>query len=153
TFTNVDQSSPIDNSATASGTSTSPSVTLAAAAGDVVVDTVSGNGDGGSLAQNGSQTAICTGGLTGTGGPNVRGGSSYKAGAASVTMSWTMSASKDWEIAAIALRPGSSVSADVATTVTGPSSVIAGAKAVYTITVTNSGSSTSVCVTVTDTLP
>jgi uncharacterized repeat protein (TIGR01451 family) len=118
----------------------------------VVIDTVSGNGDATSLTVGSGQTQICSG-LTGTAGADVRGGSSYKAGASSVTMSWTTGASKDWDIAAVALRPGLPATADIATTVSGPSTVTAGAKVTYTITVTNSGSSTSVCVSVTDTLP
>lgn len=151
-FTNVDQYSPVRNSAVASGTSTTPTVTVAAAEGDLVVDTLSANGDAGSLSVGPGQTPLCSG-TTGNTGSDCLGASSIEPGAASVTMSWATTASKNWGLAAAALRAVPTVQADVRVSVTGPASVTAGANAGYTLTVTNAGPQTATNIVLTHTLP
>ena len=151
-FTNVDISSPNGTFAAASGTSTGPSVSVNSATGDLVVDAVASAGDGVSLAVGASQTLQWTN-KTGTAGGNALGGGSIEAGAASVTMSWTLGASKDWSIGGVSLKHAPAIQADVATTKTGASTVVAGANLTYTITITNAGPNTATNVAVTDTLP
>jgi hypothetical protein len=91
-----------------SGTSTTASVVVSSAAGEVVIDAVAANGDAVSLTAAGGQSVLWNTG-TGTAGGNVRGGSSTKPGAASVTMVWTLAASKPWAIGAISLKPASDI--------------------------------------------
>ncbi len=151
TFTNIDQTNPIGNTAVNNGSSTGPNVTLSASIGDIVVDTLSTTGDAGTLTAAGGQTQICNG-LTGTGSSAGRGASSYASGAGSVTMSWTQS-SKAWEIAAVVLKAAAPTQADVTTAKTGATSVYAASNLTYTITVTNHGPATASNVVVLDTLP
>src|SRR6185295_16724700 len=121
--------------------------------GDIVVDTVSATGDAMSLTANASQTEICNDAL-GTLSANGRGGSSYKAGSGSTTMSWTTTQSKNWDSAAVVLKPiPVPPQADVATTVTGPSTVLALSNLTYTVSVTNLGPFTATNVVVSNTLP
>lgn len=151
-YTNVDQTSPIRSAAATNGNSLSPSITLPAVVGDLVVDTLSANGDAVTLAPSVGQAQICQN-TTGNGGSDCWGASSYKSGAASVTMSWLTGAAKNWGIAAAALRAAPALQADVATTVTGPSGVLAGANFTYTIFVTNAGSATASNLVVADFIP
>ncbi|MCU0782567.1 MAG: DUF2341 domain-containing protein [Verrucomicrobia bacterium] len=153
TFTNVDLTSPIRNSAVINGSSTAPSITLAASPGDLVVDTVSADGSALSLSAGAGQTLICQN-TTGNRDNDCWGASSYEQGAASVTMSWTAGASKNWGIAAAVLKAMPvPPQADVATTVTGSSSVFALGNLTYTVSVTNLGPFTAANVVVSDTLP
>ena len=122
TFTNVDQTNPIRNSGVASGNSTAPSAAVASAVGDLVVDTLSANGDAVSLSVGGGQTQICQN-TTGTKGGDCWGASSYEAGAASVTMSWSAGAAKNWGIAVAVLKAAPPIQADVTVSLTGPTTV------------------------------
>ena len=151
-FTNVDQTTPIGATNTATATSTSPSVTLAATTGDLVVDTLSDSGDAGTMTVGAGQTQICNG-LTGTSSSDTRGSSSYESGASSVTMSWTTAASKKWEIAALVLKAAAPLQADVATTKSAATTVYATSNLTYTIGVTNNGPVTASNVVVSDILP
>lgn len=116
-YQDVDQTSPVRGSAGAQGNSASPSVTIASATGDIVVDAVALLADTDqSLSVGASQTLLGAYGLASSGGAAVRGGASDEAGAASVTMSHSAGGSGNfWSIAAVALRaaPGSSGSAEV----------------------------------------
>ncbi len=96
-FTGVNQTTPLGTFASATGTSTAPSVNVTSAAGEIVVDTVVGAG--GTLTVDPSQTQRWN--LTST----VRGGGSTEAGAATVTMSWTLSASNSWSIGGVSVKP------------------------------------------------
>jgi uncharacterized repeat protein (TIGR01451 family) len=152
-FTNVDQSSPVENTGSAANGSMAPSVTLNASSGDMVVDTVSTMGDALWLTPGAGQTGICNDGI-GINATDGRGASSYEAGAASTTMSWTLGASRNWDIAAVALKAAPApLQADVATTVIGPASVFDASNLTYTISTTNLGPSTASNVEVSDTLP
>lgn len=151
-FTNVDQTNPIRNSAVANDNSTTPNITVASLAGDLVVDTLSANGDAGSLTAGAGQTEIFQN-TTGTSGGDCRGASSHEPGAPSVTMSWLAGSAKNWGIAAVALQAAPALQADIATTLNGPSSVTSGSNLTYTITVTNAGSITASNIVVTDLLP
>ena len=152
TFTNVDQTNPIRSSAVASGNTSTPGVTVASAAADLVVDTLSANGDAVSLMVGEGQTQLCQN-TTGAGGADCWGAASYEQGAASVTMSWLTGAAKSWGIAAAALKAAPTLQADLATTQTGPASVMAGANLTYTVNVTNAGPVEASHIIVADTLP
>lgn len=152
-FTNVNQTTPHGAIAVANNTSSfAPSVTIGSAPGELVIDTLATRGSANSTTAGAGQTLICSGAL-GNGGTDGRGASSSEAGAASVTMSWTMGTLRSWEMAAVSLKPGTPVQADVATTQTGPSIANVGANITYTITVTNQGPATATNVIATDTLP
>lgn len=106
-FNGVNQTTPTRVFTRNSGTSTTPTVTVASATGDVVLDTVSTTFSGAILTANASQTerwngkvASCFGGL------NSIGAGSTKAGATSTTMSWTQSGgSQPWAIGAVSIVP------------------------------------------------
>jgi hypothetical protein len=101
-FSGVNQTTPFGSFATATGNSAAPSVNATSAAADVVIDV---------LAALGTPTATAGSGQAGewnqvtSGSPSVRGAGSTKPGAASVTMSYTLSGSGQWAIGAIALKP------------------------------------------------
>lgn len=107
-FTGADQATGWHNAANASGTSTTPSVTITSAAGEIVVD---GMGNV-SATQNGStagqtqrwQDSASIGDL----GVNFRwnGGQQTAAGSASVVMSWTIT-SNPWAICGVSIIAGS----------------------------------------------
>jgi hypothetical protein len=103
-FFGVDQSTPVGSLASGSGNSTTANVTVSSAAGEVVLDAVSANGDAISLTAGAGQTQRYNTG-TGTAGGNVRAGGSTEQGAPTVTMSWTLGASKPWSIFAVSIRP------------------------------------------------
>src|SRR5204863_1910758 len=88
-FFGVDQTTPTGAQATATGSSMTASVTVASAAGEVVLNAVSANGDAVSLTAAAGQTQRYNTG-TGTAGGNVRAAGSTKPGAATVTSSWTL---------------------------------------------------------------
>jgi hypothetical protein len=149
-FTGVQQAAPAFTSATnSSGTA---SVTVSNATGDVIVDTVSANGDAGTLTAGGSQTSRWNifSGSSGNGNEVISAGST-QAGAASTTMSWSISGgNKPWSMGAITLVPAAALPAFVnlktiaitSDPVNGTSNpkYIPGAVALYTIQITNTGS-------------
>lgn len=151
-FTNVDQTAPLGTFQSASGNSTTPSVTVSSAVGKLIVDVLAAAGDAGTLTPGAGQTLICSGN-TGTTSGDARGGGSSKAGASSVTMSWTLGASKVWDLGAVAINPAPALSANIATSSSGAASITAGANLTYTITITNSGPSTATNIVVKDTIP
>lgn len=97
-MTGVDQTTPTGTAATATGTSTAPSVNVSGATDDLAVDCMSAV----------QQTATVGAGQTqrwnATGGTSVRGAGSTEPGAATVTMSWTLGASVAWAIVAVAAK-------------------------------------------------
>ncbi|MGB8326774.1 MAG: SdrD B-like domain-containing protein [Steroidobacteraceae bacterium] len=113
TFTGVDQYVPTGSFAGATGTSTAPSVTLASAPGEVVIDTVSAAGDGGALTVGGAPQIQRWNDSTGNAGGDAHGGGSTKPGAASVTMNWSTGSSKAWAIGAVPLKPAPLISGKV----------------------------------------
>jgi hypothetical protein len=102
-FTGAHQTSPIGNHNGANAFSDIATVTLASAAGEIVVDTV---------AVQRSLTLTVGSGQTerwnatsGPGAQQITGGGSTEAGAASVTMSWSISAVESWAISAVSIKP------------------------------------------------
>jgi MSHA biogenesis protein MshQ len=109
-FFGVSQTTPLGTAAFASsGGSTTASVTVTSASGQVVIDTVTANGDARSLTAGASQTQQWNS-YSGSGdASNARGaGSTQTAGATTTTMSWTLGASKPWSIGAVPLLPAPS---------------------------------------------
>ena len=93
----VDQTTPLGTLATASGgILSSPSVNVASAAGEVVVDSIVTQGLALALTPSGpGQTELWTQ-ATGASAGDALGAGSYAPGAASVTMSWTEIALANW---------------------------------------------------------
>lgn len=90
--------------ASAGGTSTTPSVTVSGAVGDMIIDCVMHAGDNpqATIAPDASQTErqdIDTGTSWG-------GAMSTEDGAASVSMDWTLSKSLQWSISGVAVKAG-----------------------------------------------
>jgi hypothetical protein len=105
-FTGVHQGTPLGTfaSAAASGSSV-PTVIVSSAVGELVFDTVARKGDAVTVDPGQSeQWNLCTDG----GCSNVGGGASTKAGAASVTMSWTP-ANDRWAIGAVPIKPAATL--------------------------------------------
>src|SRR5881296_515947 len=96
-FTGVDQTTPLGTFVTASASTTTPTVNVTSAAGELVVDTVGATG--GTLTVDASQAQRWN--LTQT----VRGGGSTEAGAATVTMSWSLGTSNAWATIAVPVKP------------------------------------------------
>jgi hypothetical protein len=99
TFSNVDQNTPLGTFASATTNTSTASVTVTSATGELVYDVV--NFHNKTITVGSSQTArynINSGG-------EVRGGASTQPGAASITMSWTGSGSDNWAIGAVSIKP------------------------------------------------
>lgn len=104
TFSGVNQTTPLGTFAGTENKNTTPSVAVVSAAGELVYDVVSlrmanltvGSG------QN-EQWNFATG-------SEMYGGGSTAAGAASVSANWTASASQDWSIAAVSIKPAPATS-------------------------------------------
>lgn len=97
-WTGVHQTTPLGTAAFATGTSITPSVGVASATGEVVVDTVM-IVDTASLTVGVGQTQRWNGPLG-----DYKGGGSSALGAAATTMSWTLSGSFTWSIGAVPLK-------------------------------------------------
>jgi hypothetical protein len=102
-FDGVNQTTPTGTFVGAGGTSTTPSVAVGSAAGELVIDVLYGN-DGPTATVGSGQTAQWNL-ATGSGNGKARGGGSTEAGAASVTMSWTLSSSLEWRIGGVSIKP------------------------------------------------
>lgn len=101
-YCDVDQTTPLGTPATASDHGTAVTVAASSAIGELVVDMVCDRNSGETYTVDGSQTQrFQTGGTT----PNALLTSSSEAGAASVTMSGTISAAQYWGTVAVALKP------------------------------------------------
>ena len=99
-WTGVDQTTTFGTLATANGSSTAPSVNVSSAAGEVVHDNLSVNAAptitvGADQTQRWNQTTATS---------QQSGAGSSEAGAATVTMSWTLSVSKAWAIAGVSIK-------------------------------------------------
>ena len=84
--------------ATATGTSTAPSVNVTSATGEIVIDTLA------QFAQTDTVGAGQTQRWNATFG-SEDGAGSTEAGAATVTMSWTLGASADWALVGVGVKP------------------------------------------------
>jgi Tfp pilus assembly protein PilV len=98
TVTGSDTATPISNHAGAIGTSTTPSVTVTSAAGELVVDTAT-SFEGGTWTAGAGQTEWWDRQQN-----PVSGAGSTEAGAASVTMSWTNTLNNEWAISAASIK-------------------------------------------------
>ena len=93
----VNQTTPFGTLETATGTSSSsPSVTLASAAGQLVVDSLVAQGDAQTITPSASGQTQLWSQATGTAAGDALGGGSYQSGAASVTMSWAEGTNQSW---------------------------------------------------------
>ena len=101
-WTGVHQTATFGTAVFASGTSTSPTVDLTSASGEVVVDAMA-NKSSTSRTEGANQTLHWSGN---SGGKPSSAGSS-ESGAATVTMSWTLGASVEWAIGAVPLKQAS----------------------------------------------
>ncbi len=106
TFTGVDQTTPLGTFASATGSSTTPSVAVSSAVGELVFDTVSNAAGQTSMTPGTNQTERWDVDSGGNSTSDVRGGGSTEAGAASVTMSWT-AGDDDWAIGGVSIKPAS----------------------------------------------
>ena len=95
-YNGVDQTTPTGTATTNNGSSTTPTVDVSSASGELVVDVVTFGGGSGTVHASQTQRWLQA---TATGG-----GASEEAGGATVTMSWTQN-SADWTIAAVPLKP------------------------------------------------
>lgn len=103
-FSGVDQTAPLGTKNSSGNSSTTASVVVSSAIGELVVDAVSATGDASTLTVGGGQTQRWNN-KTGTSGGDAIGAGSTADGAASVTMSWTLGVSKSWAVIAVPLKP------------------------------------------------
>ena len=100
-YTDVHQTTPLGTAVTATGTSTTPSVTVSSAADELVDDGLVII-HGGTLSVGAGQTqrwnAIASSGF-------IKYAGSTEGGAASTTMSWSNSSSQTWAIVAVPIKP------------------------------------------------
>ncbi|HKB08602.1 MAG TPA: DUF11 domain-containing protein, partial [Candidatus Polarisedimenticolia bacterium] len=150
-FSNVDQTTPYGAFTSTTGNTSPISLAVTSAVGEVVIDTVVTNGDVASLAAGASQTERWNN-FTGGNASNARGAGSTQAGAASVTMSWTMGAPKAYSIGAISLKPVPPPVLNISKT-DAPDPVVAGSNITYTISYSNTGPTRATGVVITDTIP
>jgi hypothetical protein len=97
-LTNVNQSTPLGTVVTASGSSTTPSVSVSSATGDLVISSVASDSDANITASTGAIVQVV----------NVLGGDTChgiatNAGAASVTMSWSTQ-NQLWTIGGVSIK-------------------------------------------------
>lgn len=100
--------SPHDVQATAQGTTGAPTVNVSSAVGDLVIDCVTARNSNVDIAVGAGQTIAAAVAQTtnATAANNVEGASSREAGAASVTMSWTVGATPpSWTIVGASFNP------------------------------------------------
>ena len=119
----VHQTTPTGTPATNSGSSTDPTVDVASATDELVFDAMGARGAAAAMTAptvGAGQTAhqADVGGTSSTGMVGT-GGSSSEAGATTVTMSWTLSASRLWAIIGVGIKPSVGGPVDKAGTDTG----------------------------------
>jgi hypothetical protein len=109
-YTGVDQSTPNDAATTNTGFGGSPTVDVPSASGDLVVDAMGWKEVASTPTAGGGQTLRWNSPDTG----DEEGAGSEEAGAATVTMSWSMSPGIDeWVIIGVSLNPAPFVEYDV----------------------------------------
>ena len=121
-ITGAHQATPLGTAATATGTSTAPSVNVTSASGELVVDALA-IVHGGTLSVGSGQTSRWN---APTANAFVKHAGSTEAGAATTTMSWSNSTSQAWAIAAVPVKPAAAGSFQAAWTI-GANTVILGA--------------------------
>jgi hypothetical protein len=116
TLTGVNQVVPLGAFQSASSTgagSNMPTVTVASTPGDMVIDTVTTQGDAGTFTQDPVQTLLQPPVFNGTNPAGVAQAGSRAGGASSVTMSWTLGVSVRWAIGAVSVRSAVAISGAV----------------------------------------
>jgi len=112
-FTGADQSAPLGTSAKATGTTTPATVTIASAAGQYVVDSACAYKATAITMTVGAGQTEDWNATPATGSVGV---GSYEGGAASVTMSWTLSATASgWATVAVPIKPATAPGATATT--------------------------------------
>ena len=124
TFTGVDPVAPFTPVVSAGATSATASVSLPSQAGELVLSTMAATGDAKTLTLIGTGTSRWNVG-TGTGSANVRGAMATRSGGSTVTVGWTLGASKPFGLLATALRPVVVTVATPTTTRTGAGVTVA----------------------------
>ena len=99
--TGVHQTTPLGTAATASGTSTAPSVTVTSATDELVDDALTASVAGAVLTAGTGQTERYDTFYD----PSIQGGGSDEAGAASVAMDWTINTSQEWCQIGVGIKP------------------------------------------------
>jgi hypothetical protein len=100
-FTGVNQATPLGTANGANNRTSTATVDVSSATNEVVVDVVAMESTSATISAGANQNL---GFDSDAGSTNIRAGGSYEAGAGTVTMSWTISSSKDWAIVAVPLK-------------------------------------------------
>lgn len=108
-FSGAHQTTPLGTAATASNTSTTPSVNVTAASGELVIDTLTIVHTG-TLTVGADQTQRWNG-VSSIG--HIKYASSSEDGVATTTMSWSNSTSQAWALSSVAVKPVASAAAGV----------------------------------------
>lgn len=147
TFTGADQTTPIRNFASNSGSSANAFVNVPSSSNDMVLDTLALIQPNTAASTSGAQTQqwAVTSGATNR---DSYGFGSTRTGSASVPMSENLSASTNWLVSAVSIQPSQ---ADLSVTVAGSTTKFP-ANVTYTVTVKNSGPSSATGVAATMTL-
>ncbi len=119
-FDGVDQTTPTGAFASTGGTSTMPSMNVSSASGDLAIGVLFGN-DGVTATEGAGQATQWTF-VTGGGSGNPRGVGSTEAGAASVTLSWTLSASVQWQVGGVTIKAAAASAAPTLANLSGDTS-------------------------------
>ncbi len=153
-FTGVNQTVPhgtfASNSLSGGGSST-PSVNVSGASGELVIDTLATQGDADPATA--SQTQQWSRDTSSGSGADVIGGGSTKAGASSVTMSWTLSRNRPWSIGAVSLKVAPVPNVGLTKSVTPSGSQQPSTDLAYTVTFTNTGTAAASSFVITDAIP
>jgi hypothetical protein len=104
-FTGVNQCTPAGTFASASGSTGNPTVFVASASDEVVVDTVATNPSAGSLATAAGQAERWNGNVHFFFAYSLGAGSTKPGASPNVTMSWAQTSPQPWAIGAISLKP------------------------------------------------
>ncbi len=114
-FSGVDTGTPLGTEATNNGGATTPTVDVTSATGEMVVDNLY---TGENVEPTATSPQVRQWFQYGVGGYCCAGGST-KDGAASVTMSWTVTGVSAWTLAGVSIKPSAAVSAAISGTATG----------------------------------
>ena len=104
-WTGVHQTTPLGTFVSATGSTNAPTVNATSATTEVVHDTVAAQGTVTATVGAGQTQRWNAGTSGGSAASNVRGAGSSEPGAATVTMSYSLSASASWAIGAVSLKP------------------------------------------------
>ena len=150
-FFGVDQLAPHGGFSGTWGKSTTASLLVPSAAGEVVIDTLSTKGDAGSVTVGPGQTQHWNL-STGSGWGDGQGAGSGEAGAASVTMTWTLQNKEEWSLGALSLRPAVPL-LTLVKSVTPAGPLPPGTDLDYSVTFANTGGDLAYNVVMTDPIP